>query len=181
MEQSGDRTVALWVSALLGTALGACVGWLGRSDVLVSGALVVPIGDGALWTAAYLCFFRASAWVAAIFLLGFSAILSPVVWAMPMLRGLGIGLAGAVALRGEGGFFLAMRVLLPGALHLYLMVQCCRDALEQSAYLRGCLSGKQGNTNEGLRGYLLRFVAWLALTVIVSAAEAGAALAAGVL
>ncbi len=132
------------------------------------------------------CFLRSTFWLLVIFLLGFSAVASPILWLVPAFKGLGMGyVMGCLFLlkQWDGVPAALLRIVLPGLLTVYVLALGCQEALRQARALRECFTATAEDPvpQPGLRGYLIRFVVYLVLLAVCALAESGTSVAAGLM
>lgn len=114
--------------------------------------------------------------LAALFVCGFCAISQPVAVAIPLFRGLGIGLSAAslYARYGSSAIGFVALLIVPGTLLSTLAILiCCRESLQLSSSFFLCMGGNsQDREFYPLRIYAARYVACTGLCLLSSFLEA---------
>lgn len=184
LQKTDPRMPALWASLLAGAVCGAALIFFGReAPVFSPDALYIPPDWTGFLSGALSAFGRGLFWLTAAAFAGFSVLGAPALWALPFWRGLGDGyLAGALLRTGWAGLPAAMRVLCPGLLTAMLLLESCSESMQQSVWLVRCVTrSKAAGGNRGLQGFLARYTGLLLLLALCACADAGAAVACGLL
>lgn len=113
--------------------------------------------------------------IAILFVCGFCAISQPVVVALPLFRGLGVGFSAAslYAAHGTQAMGFVGLLMLPGTLITTLAILiCCRESLRLSSSFLATIGAGRQKEGYSLRIYIARFLACGVLCVLSALMEA---------
>jgi hypothetical protein len=173
--------LALGVLFLAGALLGALLVRTAAADTLevllrLTGAFIERRREQAMLQIFLSSLGMSLAFVAALFLLGFSAISQPVVVLTPFFRGLGAGfsMASFYASHGAQAIGFVAVLLLPGmVLSVAALFVCCRESLRLAgSFFRAMGADRPAKEFYPLRLYVSRYLSAVILSIFSALLEA---------